>query len=147
MYFTSPSREEGILTSPYMVTTSGGCLYFYYNMEGGPSVELKIYIQAGVNKTMTFYANGIDMKTDQWKKGWFNIPPGGTEVFFHAYGDIYYLKPSIVAIDDIFFDEGTRCPASPSKYEDNSVLLFMSNIINVVQAVIHTSAFCKEQFV
>jgi hypothetical protein len=46
---------------------------------------------------MTFYANGIDMKTDQWKKGWFNIPPGGTEVFFHAYGDIYYLKPSIVA--------------------------------------------------
>jgi hypothetical protein len=37
-----------------MVTTSGGCLYFYYNMEGGPSAELKIYIQAGVNKTMTF---------------------------------------------------------------------------------------------
>ena len=114
MYFTSPSREEGILTSPYMVTTSGGCLYFYYNMEGGPSVELKIYIQAGVNKTMTFYANGIDMKTDQWKKGWFNIPPGRTELFFHAYGDIYYLKPSIVAIDDIFFDEGTSCPASPN---------------------------------
>jgi hypothetical protein len=61
-------------------TTSGGCLYFYYNMEGGPSVELKIYIQAGVNKAMTFYANGIDMKTDQWKKGWFNIPPGGTDI-------------------------------------------------------------------
>jgi hypothetical protein len=72
------------------------------------------------------------MKTDQWKKGWFNIPPGRTELFFHAYGDIYYLKPSIVAIDDIFFDEGTSCPASPSKYEDNSILLFMSNIINVV---------------
>jgi hypothetical protein len=42
MYFTSSSREEGILTSPYMVATSGGCLYFYYNMEGGPSVELKV---------------------------------------------------------------------------------------------------------
>jgi hypothetical protein len=115
-----------------MVATSGGCLYFYYNMEGGPSVELKIYIQAGVNKTMTFYANGIDMKTDQWKKGWFDVPLGGIELFFHAYGDIYYLKPSIVAIDDIFFDEGTRCPALPSKYEDNSVLLYMSNFIDVV---------------
>jgi hypothetical protein len=53
MYFTSSSREDGILTSPYMVTTSGGCLYFYYNMEGGPSVELKIYIQAGVYQSHT----------------------------------------------------------------------------------------------
>jgi hypothetical protein len=95
MYFTSSSREVGILTSPQMNTTSGGCLYFYYNMEGGPSVELKIYIQAGVNKTMTFYANGIDMKTDQWKKGWFNIPPGRTELFFQSCNHVWRGQNSI----------------------------------------------------
>jgi hypothetical protein len=34
----------GILTPSYVNTSIGGCVHFFFNMEGGASAELKTYI-------------------------------------------------------------------------------------------------------
>jgi hypothetical protein len=55
-------------------------------------------------KLMTFYASGTHIKTDEWVEGFFSVSNGGIfTVAFETYGDIYYLKPSVVAIDDVSF--------------------------------------------
>ena len=111
MYFTSIARQPGNLSSPQL-TTQGGCVKFYYNMEGGVSVELKVYLQKDNVRTLVFYANGIYVEKDEWIEGWFEIPNRAISVEFEAYGDIYFQRPSIVAIDDVEFIEGQNCPPS-----------------------------------
>ena len=119
MSFTSQSRDTGILTTSYVNTSIGGCVHFFFNMEGGASAELKTYIAYMYNTTklMTFYASGMHVKTDEWAEGFFSVSNGGIfTVAFETYGDIYYLKPSVVAIDDVSFREGESCPVIQGKY-------------------------------
>lgn len=109
MFFSSDSRETGTLTSPPVVTSNGGCVKFYYNMEGGVSAELKVYVQIIGTRSMVFYANGIYIERDEWKEGYFGLPAGVTRIEFVAYGDVSFLSPGIVAIDDVSFTEGVNC--------------------------------------
>jgi hypothetical protein len=67
------------------------------------SVELKVYLQKDNIRTLVFYANGIYVEEDEWIEGWFEIPDRAISVEFEAYGDIYFQRPSIVAIDDVEF--------------------------------------------
>jgi hypothetical protein len=55
---------------------------------------------------------GIYVEEDEWIEGWFEIPDRAISVEFEAYGDIYFQRPSIVAIDDVEFIEGQSCPPS-----------------------------------
>jgi hypothetical protein len=67
---------------------------------------------------MTFYASGTHIKTDEWVEGFFSVSNGGIfTVAFETYGDIYYLKPSVVAIDDVSFREGESCPVIGARKE------------------------------
>jgi hypothetical protein len=101
----------------YVNTSIGGCVHFFFNMEGGASAELKTYIAYNTTKLMTFYASGTHIKTDEWVEGFFSVSNGGIfTVAFETYGDIYYLKPSVVAIDDVSFREGESCPVIQGKY-------------------------------
>ncbi|VDI15470.1 Hypothetical predicted protein, partial [Mytilus galloprovincialis] len=109
MFFSSDSRETGTLTSPPVVTSHGGCVKFYYNMEGGVSAELKVYVQITGTRSMVFYANGIYIERDEWQEGYFGLPAGVTRIEFVAYGDVSFLSPGIVAIDDVSFTEGVNC--------------------------------------
>ena len=111
MFFTSNLRQSQRMFSPSL-TILGGCVKFYYNMEGGVSTELKVYLQKDNVRTLVFYANGIYIETDEWIEGWFEVPYGEISIEFEAYGDIYFLRPSIVAIDDVEFIEGQSCPTS-----------------------------------
>lgn len=116
MFFTSDSRQTATLTSPPDMTTPGGCVKFYYNMEGGVSAELKVYTKKYGLRQLVFYANGIYVETDDWLEGSFELPAGETTIEFVAYGDTSFLAPSIVAIDDVTLMEGQSCP-NPSKYK------------------------------
>ncbi|CAC5403880.1 TMPRSS15 [Mytilus coruscus] len=109
MYFTSDSRQTGSLTSPLHLTTPGGCVKFYYNIEGGVSAELKVYVQKNWNRSMVFYANGIFIDRDEWLEGYFELPAGETRIEFVVYGDTTFFSPASVAIDDVVFTEGENC--------------------------------------
>jgi hypothetical protein len=62
-------------------------------------------------------ASGTHIKTNEWVEGFFSVSNGGIfTVAFETYGDIYYLKPSVVAIDDVSFREGESCPVIQGKY-------------------------------
>jgi hypothetical protein len=57
------------------------------------------------------------MLWNEWVEGFFSVSNGGIfTVAFETYGDIYYLKPSVVAIDDVSFREGESCPVIQGKY-------------------------------
>jgi hypothetical protein len=57
----------------YVNTSIGGCVHFFFNMEGGASAELKTYIAYNTTKLMTFYASGMHIKTDEWVEGFFSV--------------------------------------------------------------------------
>ncbi|XP_071143372.1 enteropeptidase-like [Mytilus edulis] len=109
MYFTSDTRETSSLMSPLHLTTPGGCVKFYYNMEGGVSAELKVYVQKNWIKSLVFYANGISVDRDEWLEGYFELPAGETRIEFVVYGDTSFFSPASVAIDDVVFTEGENC--------------------------------------
>ena len=109
MYFTSNSRDTGTLTSPLSLTTPGGCVKFFYNIEGGVSAELRVYVVRNGVRSFVFYENGIGIETDEWREGSFDLPAGETHIEFVAYGDIFFMRPSIIAIDDVLFTEEI-CP-------------------------------------
>ncbi|XP_052085911.1 MAM and LDL-receptor class A domain-containing protein 2-like [Mytilus californianus] len=109
MFYTYDTTRTATLTSPPYLTTPGGCVKFYYNMEGGVSAELKVYTKKYGTKQLVFYANGIYVETDEWLEGSFELPAGETTIEFVAYGDTSFLTPAIVAIDDVTLIEGQSC--------------------------------------
>ncbi|CAC5395313.1 CORIN [Mytilus coruscus] len=110
MFYTYDTTRTATMTSPPYLTTPGGCVKFYYNMEGGVSAELKVYTNKDGTRRLVFYANGIYVETDEWVEGSFELPAGETTIEFVAYGDTSFLAPAIVAIDDVTLIEGQSCP-------------------------------------
>ena len=113
MLFNSSMRTTETLKTKYLQTTSGGCLHFYYDILGGISAELKVYLIDDNNKTMAFYDNGIMKESNMWIGGFIEVPVGEHTIVFEAYGDIYFNDASTVAIDDVYFDEMGHCPTVP----------------------------------
>ena len=113
MLFNSSMRTTETLKTKYLQATSGGCLHFYYNILGGISAELKVYLIEDNNKTMAFYDNGIMKESNEWIRGFLEVPVGEHAIVFEVYGDIYFNNSSAVAIDDVYFDEMGHCPTVP----------------------------------
>lgn len=112
-YFVSDSRLYYNLESP-QITTRGGCVRFYYNMEGGASAQLMVNVKTryGLSTSRVFYANGIFIEPDEWKEGSFQIPAGDVYVQFSGYGDSFDHAPATIAIDDVEVLEGQMCNIS-----------------------------------
>ena len=109
IYFSSENGDVANVTSP-IESLQDGCLSFYYNMEGGPSAQLTVYVYTNNTLQLRFIKDGTRVKRDEWVKGQIPIKGGNVYVEFAAYASSYFSKPGVVAIDDVQFVEGESCP-------------------------------------
>lgn len=109
MYFSSEFGETANITSPTEYLQDG-CLSFYYNMEGGPSAQLTVYVNTDGKSELRFIKDGVGVRRDEWVQGQIPITGGRIYVEFAAYGTEYYSKPGVVALDDVRYVEGESCP-------------------------------------
>nr|XP_022305712.1 atrial natriuretic peptide-converting enzyme-like [Crassostrea virginica] len=109
IYFSSENGDVANVTSP-IESLQDGCLSFYYNMEGGPSAQLTVYVYTNGRLQLRFIKDGTRVKRDEWVKGQIPIKGGNVYVEFAAYASSYFSKPGVVAIDDVQFVEGESCP-------------------------------------
>lgn len=109
MYFSSEYGETANITSPTEYLQDG-CLSFYYNMEGGPSAQLTVYVNTDGKSELRFIKDGVGVRRDEWVQGQIPIKGGRIYVEFAAYGTEYFSKPGVVALDDVRYVEGESCP-------------------------------------
>ncbi|XP_061181249.1 uncharacterized protein LOC133189870 [Saccostrea echinata] len=109
IYFSSEDGDVANVTSP-VEDLEDGCLSFYYNMEGGPSAQLSVYVIRNGSSTLRFVQDGVRVRRDQWVKGQVPVKGGRIYVEFEAYADSYFDQPGVVAIDDVQYSEGVSCP-------------------------------------
>uniref|UniRef100_K1Q6C7 MAM and LDL-receptor class A domain-containing protein 2 n=1 Tax=Magallana gigas TaxID=29159 RepID=K1Q6C7_MAGGI len=109
MYFSSEFGETANITSPTEYLQDG-CLSFYYNMEGGPSAQLTVYVNTDGKSELRFIKDGVGVRRDEWVQGQIPITGGRIYVEFAAYGTEYFSKPGVVALDDVRYVEGESCP-------------------------------------
>lgn len=109
LYFSSEYGETANITSPTEYLKDG-CLSFYYNMEGGPSAQLTVYVNTNGKSELRFIKDGVGVRRDEWVQGQIPIKGGQIYVEFAAYGTEYFSKPGVVALDDVIYVEGESCP-------------------------------------
>lgn len=109
IYFSSETGDVANISSP-VEDLSDGCLSFYYNMEGGPSAQLSVYVYRNGVGTLRFVRDGVRVKRDEWVKGQIPVKGGRIYTEFEAYVSSYFSKPGVVAIDDVKYVEGESCP-------------------------------------
>lgn len=115
MYFSSEFGETANITSPTEYLQDG-CLSFYYNMEGGPSAQLTVYVNTDGKSELRFIKDGVGVRRDEWVQGQIPITGGRIYVEFAAYGTEYFSKPGVVALDDVRYVEGESCPEKGTRF-------------------------------